>query len=136
MAIKTTAEFVTPEDFKTYTGIDLSEELAIGKTPDIFLRDAEDHLIQYVNIQSWRPITKWIYQNKYSEIQQEMWREAILIQAKYEFYNSDLTLNAGIDPLDGQKMTPSQREQAYIAPEAIKKCMRAGLITRTMITRF
>ena len=124
------------EDFKTYTGIDLVEELNEGKTPEIFLRDAENEIIHYVNLQSWRPITKWIVQNKFTPEQMDDLMEAILIQAKYDFENGNVLANNGIDPEQGVKMTPDDRYWASIAPMAIDQLKMHGLLTLVMRTRW
>lgn len=132
MALKIKAEYVSVEDFKTYTGIDLYEELGGDTTPDLFLRDREDEIINYVNLQSWRPITKWIYEHKYSPEQMDALREAILIQAKYVFYNGDIMGNSGIDPEEGVKFGRYERTEAAIAQSAIDKLKMNGILTLRM----
>ena len=136
MAIKIAPEYVSPEDFKTYTGIDLYEELAEGENPLLFLRDRENEIINYVNLQSWRPITKWIYENVFSPEQIDGFREAILIQAKYVFLNGNILENSGVDPEMGVKFGKNEREEAYISQAAIDKLMMEGILTLKMRTRF
>jgi len=136
MAIKIKPEYVSVEDFKTYTGIDLYEELNGDKEPELFLRDCEDEIINYVNLQSWRPITRWIYENKYSPEQVDAFREAILIHAKYVWLNGDLMENNGIDPESGRKFGKDEREEAAIAPNAIDRLKMAGILTLRMRTRW
>jgi len=137
MAIKTKAEFVSTEDFKTYTGIDLYEELnGDGKTPDMFLRDCEDELINYVNLQSWRPISKYVVENYYGPEQMDALKEAILIHARYVFYNGDIMENNGIDPETGRKFTDDERKSAAIAPNAIDKLKMEGILSLKMKLRF
>jgi len=136
MAIKIAPQYVSVEDFKTYTGIDLYEELNGGEDPQLFLRDRENEIINYVNLQSWRPITRWIYENKFSPDQVDAFREAILIQAKYVFLNGNVFENNGIDPETGVKFGKNEREEAAISQAAIDKLMVEGIITLKMRTRF
>lgn len=136
MAIKIAPEYVSVEDFRTYTGINLHEELADGEDPQLFLRDREDEIIRYVNLQSWRPITRWIYEHKFSPDQVDAFREAILIQAKYVFLNGNIFENSGIDPEMGVKFGKNERESAAISQSAIDKLMNEGIITLKMRTRF
>lgn len=135
MALKIAPEYVSVEDFKAYTGIDLHEELSEDNDPNLWLRDAEDQIINYVNLQSWRPITKWIYENKFTEEQVDAFRQAILLQAKYMFYNGNVMMNNGIDPEDGVKMKPSDREHASISPDATNMLINYGIISLTMRSR-
>ena len=136
MALKIKAEFVSVEDFKTYTGINLDEELGGDITPDLFLRDREDEIINYVNLQSWRPISQWIVRNRYTPEQIDALREAILIQAKYVFYNGDIMGNSGIDPEEGVKFGRLERAEAAIAQNAIDKLKLAGILTLRMRGHF
>lgn len=136
MAIKIAPEYVSVEDFKSYTGIDLYEELGGDQDPLLFLRDCEDEIINFVNLQSWRPITKWIYENKYSPEQVDAFREAILIQAKYVWLNGNIMENNGVDPETGVKFGKNEREEAAIAQNAIDKLKVAGILTLKMRTRF
>ena len=135
--MKLKPEYVSVEDFKTYTGINLDEELNDGgKTPDMFLRDCEDELINYVNLQSWRPISKYVYEHFYSPEQMDALREAILIHARYVFYNGDILENNGVDPETGKKFGKDEREEAAIAPNAVDKLKMNGILTLKMRTRF
>ena len=136
MAIKLKPEYVSVEDFKVYAVIDLYEELIGNTSPDLFLRDCEDEIINYVNMQSWRPISRWIYQNIFTPQQIDAFREAILIHAKYVFQNGDIMNNNGIDPEQGVKFGKYEREAAAIAPNAINKLKMAGILTLVMRARY
>lgn len=131
MGLKIKAEYVSVEDFKTYTGIDLYEELN-GDSPEFFLRDREDEIINFVNIQSWRPISMWLKRNKYKPEQMDMLRMAILMQAKYVFENGDILGNNGIDPEQGVKFGTHERREASISPKALDYLRRGGLLMMTM----
>lgn len=135
MGLKLKAEYVSVEDFKTYTGIDLYEQLNDNTTPNFFLRDVEDELINYVNLQSWRPISRLMHENKFTPEQMDAWREAILIQAKYVFENGDILSNNGIDPEQGIRFGTMERYAASIAPNAINKLKMAGILTLVMRER-
>ena len=135
MGLKIKAKYVSPEDFKTYTGIDLYEELN-GITPDIFLRDCEDEIINYVNIQSWRPISKWIELNRYNQDQMDAFRMAILAHAKYVFENGDILGNNGIDPEQGVKFGTHERREASISPKAIDMLKMGGIVVMSMRSRY
>lgn len=134
--LKIQPEYVSVEDFKTYTGIDLYEELPEGKDALLFLRDAEDELINYANMQSWRPINRYIVQNKFSPVQMTSLRTAILMQAKYMFENGDAMGNSGLDPEEGVKFGKYERESAAISPKAINELKMSGIITLVMRSRW
>lgn len=132
MSISVAPKYVTLEDFKVYTGIDLDEELNGNMNPNLFLRDAENELLNYANMQSWRPINEWIARYKLTAEQMDALREAILIQAKYMFENGDILSNNGIDPEQGVKFGKFEREEAAIAPNAINKLKMAGIVSLVM----
>ena len=136
MAIPTKAKFVSTEDFKTYTGIDLSEELREDRSPDMFLRDCENELINYVNLQSWRPISEYIYFHEYTTEQMDALREAILIHARYVLYNGDVMENNGIDPETGVRFGKRERDEASIAPNAIDLLKVNGILSLVMRPKF
>ena len=135
-ALKLKAEYVSTEDFKTYTGTDLTEQLNEGMNPDFFLRDAENEIIDYVNGQSWRPITRYIHDNCFSPEQVVIFKTAILIQAKYMLENSDLMSDSGVDPEKGVIFGKYERDNASIAPNAINMLKNAGIVTLKMRTKF
>ena len=124
------------EDFKTYTGIDLYEELSEEQEPILWLRDREDEIINYVNLQSWRPISRWIYDHKYTPEQMDALREAILIHAKYVWLNGNLLENNGIDPETGKKFGSDDRQEMAIAPNAIDKLKMNGILSLKMHMRW
>lgn len=136
MALKIKPQYISAEDFHVYTGINLDEELRGNLTPNLFLRDCEDELINYVNMQSWRPINLWIVENKLNQEQMDALREAIIIHAKYVFENGDIMSNNGIDPEQGVKFGKFEREEAAIAPNAINKLKMAGILSLVMRSRW
>lgn len=135
-SLKIKAEYVSLEDFKTYTGIDLIEELPEGRDAELFLRDAEDELIEYANAQSWRPISRWLADNKLPPEDVNVIREAIIMQAKYMFENGDALANNGLDPETGVKFGSYERDAAAISPKAIKHLKNNGILTLRMKTRY
>ena len=136
MGLKLKAQFVSVEDFLTYTGIDLHEELASDKAPDFFLRDCEDQIINYVNQQSWRNISGTIAANKFTSEQMDALRMAILTQAKYVFENGDVLANNGVDPEQGVKFGMLERREASISPVAIDMLKMSGILTLVMRSRY
>ena len=132
MEISTTPKYVTPEDFKTYWGIDLSEELAPPRTPNSFLRDVEDRVLNYISLQSWISIRKRLERHCLSDFQMDSLCKAILQQANYEFYNGTQTLNSGIDPERGKIVDRSDLNRATICQDADDTLQTAGLIVRKM----
>lgn len=134
--LKTKAEFVSTEDFRVYTGIDLSAELNDSQDAELFLRDREDELINYANQQSWRPINKYLYENEFSPEQMTALREAILLHAKYVFNNGDILDNSGVDPESGVKFGKFERESAAISPKAIYALKMSGILSLVMPPKF
>ena len=136
MALKLKAKYVSVEDFKTYTGIDLYEELNEGQQPELFLRDCEDELLEYANLQTWRPINDYTINNLFTPKQKDALMEAILIQAKYVFENGDVLGNNGVDPEQGVKFGAQDREAASISPKAMNKLRDNGILLTKMRNRY
>ena len=135
--LSTAATFVTPEDFKTYTGIDLDESLNDDiTTPDRFMRDAEDEIINYVNMQSWRPISRNLAQNKYTQSQVFSLKKAIILQAEYMFYNGDMLKNNGVDPDRGEVVRNETLKKVSISPKASDELKQSGILTLVMRRRW
>jgi hypothetical protein len=124
--------FATPEDFKTYSGIDLSEELLPPQTPDSFMLDVEQRIINYISLQSWLPLRKMIRDNKLSQYQVNSLALAILQQTKYEFFNGTSSMDSGIDPERGKVSSRDDLNRAAICQDAIDTLQCSGLISRVM----
>ena len=133
--MKMTAEYTNLADLKTFMGIDLPAELAVGQDPNIFLRECEDRIIDYINHQSWRH-----FDNEWWQImsidQQEAFQKAVYYQVKYELYNGDLMNDSGIDPERGRTLGTEELEKASIAPRAVKTLKDYGLVTLVMRGRW
>lgn len=127
-----TPRFVTPEDFKTYTGIDLSEELAAPQTPNSFILGVEQRILNFISLQSWIPLKRMIELHRLSKFQQDSLALAILQQARYEFYNGTLTMNSGIDPEKGIINDRDSLNRATICQDAMDTLQCSGLLKRVM----
>lgn len=134
--MRTTAQFVSLDDFETYTGINLRKDLRDGVNADKFLRDCEDALINYANLQSWRPINKFIAEHYYTKEQMTALREAILIQAAYTYQNGNLLMNSGIDPERGRVFGENERRENAIADPAMDKLRMSGILRTRAPARY
>lgn len=133
--MKTTAKYTNLADLKTFMGIDLNAELATGQDPNIFLRECEDRIIDFMNHQSWRFFDDDMWQRMSIE-QQESFQKAVYYQVKYELYNGDLMNDSGIDPERGRVVGSEEFMKSAIAPRAIQTLKDYGLLTLVMRGRW
>lgn len=147
--LSTTPQFVRPEDFLNYYGINLNERLKsnanISNKADTFLKRIEDRLMSWVDANSFRDFHWEELRNDYQETdeyrqrfkkeQKELWQKAILAQAMYVFRNSEIGFDSGYDPGKGiiaEKQTLDEIEICRIAIDFLKE---AGILNHVVKNR-
>lgn len=134
-------QFVSPEDFLNYWGIDLNETLKSesndSNKANIFLKRVEDRLMSWIDANTFRVIP-WDYlkgpikastkeREETIKKQREAWNLAILTQAMYIYKNSEIGLDSGYDPEKGIVATKDSLSAIEICQSAIDYIKVAGL---------
>ena len=148
--IKMEPQFVSPEDFLNYWGVDLNSKLKSNSNDsnkaNIFLKRVEDRLMSWIDANTFRIISWDILRgdyNKYrddkereiAEKQKDAWRLAILTQAMYIFKNSEIGLDSGYDPEKGIVAKKDDLSAIEICQSAIDYIKVAGLYNHVVTNR-
>lgn len=95
--MNTKPQFVTPNDFENYTGVNLDEILKVNSNTsnnsNLFLFRIERRLMSWVDAETFRKYS-WTRLNNF---QKEELQQAIIEQAEYVIRNSDLANDSGVD---------------------------------------
>ena len=129
MNIKT--QYITPDDFKQYFGIDLEARLKGDANPSdksySFLKRIEDRMESYLNAHFFKNIS--VEYGCMSDFQKEKYRLALLEQAIYVFKNGDISVDSGYDPDEGIKLSSHARTELILAPNAKDNLRLCGVWT-------
>ena len=129
MEIKT--QYITPDDFKQYFGIDLEARLKGDANPsdkaNAFIKRIEDRMASYLNAHFFKNIS--VEYGCMSDHQKEKYRLALLEQAIYVFKNGDISVDSGYDPDEGLKISPHAKTELVLAPNAKDYLREAGVWT-------
>ena len=125
-------KYITPDDFKTYFGIDLDIELKDSANPSdtalAFLKRIEDRISTFLDSQFYRQVDKE-YPN-FSDYQKEHYSKALLEQAIYVFKNGDISVDAGYNTETGETASNDTIIKKTIAPNCRNNLMLCGLWCR------
>lgn len=137
MSLRTTAKFVTPDDFKNLFGIDLRQRLRPSDNEsnkaDLFLMIVEDKFLQEVDRRIFRNYD-WDEITLHPDDLEAM-QKAVLTQALYVYRNSDLGLDSGYDPDRGVIVDKEALEAIKICDDALNYLRNAGLYVLTISNR-
>lgn len=129
--MRTEPRFVKANDYKNYTGNDLSEMLGVEDSNNLaekFILRIEDILLTRIDNISFRTQT-W---NNLTDYQLDCLQKAIIEQITYIVRNSDLFTDSGYD-LDKGKVIDSEElykiELCRITKDYLRKC---GLLNTTI----
>ena len=122
-------QYITPDDFQQYFGIDLGAQLKGTANPSdkayAFLKRIEDRMEAYLNAHFFKNISvEW---SKMSLYQKDKYRLALLEQAIYVFKNGDISVDSGYDPEEGIKISRHAISEITLAPNAIDNLRLSGL---------
>ena len=124
-------QYITPDDFKDYFGIDLGAQLKGNANPSdkafAFLKRIEDRMETYLNAHFFKNISvEWSCMSDY---QKEHYRLALLEQAIYVFKNGDISVDSGYDPDEGIKISRHAISELVLAPNAKDNLRLCGIWT-------
>lgn len=112
--------YITADEFREYTGIDLASELRDTSNPsdkvNAFLSRVEDRMESYLNAKFFKLVTDyWYYWNDYNK---SLYKKALIEQAYYIFKNGDIEADSGYDPERGIIASKHALGEIVIAPAA------------------
>lgn len=129
--------YITLDEFKDYTGIDLSIRLKSddnpSKTAEAFLRRTTDRLEAYIEANYHRVIDKE-YPN-FTDHQKKNYKLALIEQALYIFKNGDISVDSGYDPEKGIIASKHALNEITLAPNAKNYLLLCGVLTRVLKTK-
>lgn len=124
-------QYITPDDFQQYFGIDLGARLKGDANPSdkafAFLKRIEDRMEAYLNAHFFKNIR--VEYTRMSDFQKEKYRLALLEQAIYVFKNGDISVDSGYDPDEGIKISSHARNELILAPNAKDNLRLSGIWT-------
>lgn len=119
---------ISPDEFKEYTGVDLSSRLSNMQEPSAFLKMYQHRLNTFLEATFHRYIEKEYYKGL-SEYQQTHYKYAVLEFCWYIFKNGDIGIRSGIDDDGKQIISPEQINESLINIYTKNELIRAGLWT-------
>lgn len=132
MPIDIKTKYITHDDFKVYTGIDLMIEFKDYANPSntvqAFFKRLEDRVATFIDANFYRQIDKEY--PEFSDYQKEHYAKALIEQALYWFKNGDISVDSGYDFEKGLIASNSVITKKTIAPNAKEHLMVCGLWCR------
>lgn len=127
-------QYITPDDFQQYFGINLGAQLKGNANPSdkayAFLKRIEDRMQVFLNSTFFKNIdVEWRHM---SDFQKEHYRLALLEQAIYVFKNGDIMVDSGYDPDEGLKISPHEKREIMLSDVAKMHLEMTGLWTRNI----
>ena len=125
-------KYITADEFKEYTGVDLAIELRDTSNPsdkvNAFLKRVEDRMEVFMNSRFFHNVSE-LYP-KFSNFQKEHYKLALIEQAYYIFKNGDIYSDSGYDPEKGIVASKHALGELVIAPAARDHLRMTGLWSR------
>jgi hypothetical protein len=129
-------KYVTKDDFRNFTGIDLDLELRdkddTSNKSNIFISQIENWCETYIQYHSAQKIE---YVSLIPE-QQEHFKRGILYQMEYVIRNSDISTDSGYNPETGPITDINYLERIALSNNAKMEFHMAGVWTRKMKSRY
>lgn len=121
--------YITADEFREYTGVDLEEELRDTSNPSdkvaAFLRRIEDRMESFLNANFFKRVTdEWPC---FTDFQKQHYKLALIEQAYYVFKNGDISSDSGYDPEKGLVASKHSLKEISIAPNARDHLRMTGL---------
>ena len=122
-------KYITADEFREYTGIDLAEELkdtsnASDKVNE-FLKRVEDRMETYLNAHFFKNVNE-LYP-EFTNEQKYHYKLALIEQAYYVFKNGDISTDSGYDQERGIIASKHARTEITLAPNSIDHLRMTGL---------
>lgn len=121
--------YITADEFRDYTGIDLEAELKDTSNPsnkvNAFLLRIENRMEAFLNAHFFKRVTDE-YPN-FTDFQKKHYKLALIEQAYYVFKNGDIASDSGYDPDRGIIASKHARTEITLAPSTIDHLKLTGL---------
>lgn len=131
------SKYITADEFKEFSGIDLKYELAdddnASNKVNAFLYRIETRMSSFLDANFYHKIE--IEYPKFSNYQKEHYKLALLEQALYILKNSDIAVDSGYDPTKGQMIDRGQLLELTISPRAKEHLILCNLWNRKIRNR-
>lgn len=130
-------KYITKDEFKAYTGIDLDLELKDDDNPsdkaNAFLRRIEVRLATFIDAKFARQVDREY--PTLSDYQKEHYKYALLEQALYVLKNSDLITDSGYDPEVGEVARQERLELISVSSQTKQHLILCGMWNRKLKAR-
>ena len=121
--------YITADEFREYTGVDLEAELRDTSNPsdkvNAFLKRIEDRMEVYLNVHFFKNVSE--YWTRFNDLQKSYYKKALIEQAYYVFKNGDISSDSGYDPEKGIVASKHALNELVIAPNARNYLRMTGL---------
>lgn len=126
--------FITLDDFKLYSGIDLEAEMKSdgnpSRTAEAFLLRTITRLESYLTARYFRSPERE-YKDM-TDYQKYHYKLALIEQCMYIYKVGDVTMDSGYDADFGKRTDINYLKQISIAPNAENELMNCGMLSRKM----
>lgn len=129
-------KYITPEEFKEYTGIDLGglrDDANPSNKEMSWLVRLEDRMSLFIDSNFFVKIDDKF--SHFSDYQKECYKKALYEQGIYIWRNGDISTDSGYDADKGEIINISKLKKLQIAPNAYNYLLMCGLLTRRIKTR-
>lgn len=131
------SKYITADDFKMYFGIDLDAELKDDDNPsnkvNAFLLRIEDRLASFIDANFYRQVD--FEYPSFSDYQKKHYKLALLEQAYYVLYNSDISNDSGYSVNEGLKISREEVHKLKIGDNTKEELLLCGLWCRKIKNR-
>jgi len=130
-------KYITLDEFKEYTGIDLELQMKSDDNPsntaNAFLYRIEVRMESILDARFYRKVSFEF--PKFTDYQKLHYKYALLEQALYVFQNGDISVDSGYDPERGIIVKNDEKKDLIIAPNAKENLILCGLWCRKIKNR-
>jgi hypothetical protein len=127
-----TTKYITRQDYKDFTGIDLQLELKdnddASNKVEIFISNIENWCESHIQYATGQKINFTTLETD----SLQHFKKGILYQLQYVIRNGDVTTDSGYNPESGPIVEPNFLQAISLAPNAKMEFMLAGLYTRKL----
>lgn len=129
---KIQTKYITKDEFKEYSGIDLDATLKDDSNPsnktNAFIKRIENRMSAYLDANFYRNADKEY--PHFTDYQKEHYKYALMEQMIYELRNGEISTDSGYDPEKGEVMNADRLKALIIAPNAKDQLCLCGLWCR------